>query len=47
MKEVPIAERIWLDASLFPLRLVIFADSLLQISFRRERQQGFDEDRNC
>ncbi len=44
MKEVPVAERIRLDASLFPLRLVILVDSLLHISSRRERQQGFDED---
>ncbi len=46
MKEVHVAERIRLDASLFPLHLVILADSLLQISSRRERQQGVDEDRD-
>ncbi len=40
VKEVPVAERIRLDASLFPLRLVILADSLLQMRFRRERQLG-------
>jgi hypothetical protein len=39
VKEVPVAERIRLDASLFPLHLVKLVDSLLQISFRRERQQ--------
>ncbi len=44
VKEVPMAERIRLDASLFPLRLVILADSLLQISLKRERRQGVDED---
>jgi hypothetical protein len=46
VKEIHVAERIRLDASLFPLRMVILADSLLQISSRRERQQGFDEDRD-
>jgi hypothetical protein len=46
VKEVHVAERIRLDASLFPLHLVILADSLLQISSRRERQQGVDEDRD-
>ncbi len=46
MKEVLVAERIRLDASLFPLRLVILANSLLQISSKRERQQGVDEDRD-
>jgi hypothetical protein len=40
VKEVPVAERIRLDASLFLLRLVILADSLLQMRFRRERQRG-------
>ncbi len=34
----PVAERVRLDASLFPLRLVVLADSLLQMSSRRERQ---------
>ncbi len=46
VKEVLVAERIRLDASLFPLRLVILANSLLQISSKRERQQGVDEDRD-
>jgi hypothetical protein len=48
VKEVHVAERIRLDASLFSLRLVILADSLLQISLKRERerQQGVDEDRD-
>jgi hypothetical protein len=36
VKEMPVAERIRLDASLFPLHLVNLVDSLLQMSFRRE-----------
>ncbi len=42
MKEAHVAERIRLDASLFPLRLVILADSLLQISLKNR-----DEPRAC
>ncbi len=34
----PVAERVRLDASLFPLRLVVLADLLLHMSYRRERQ---------
>jgi hypothetical protein len=38
-----VAERFWLDASLFPLRLVNLVDSLLQMSFRRETVRGLIE----
>ncbi len=45
-KEISVAERFWLDASLFPLRLVNLVESSLQLRFMRQREnKRLDEDR--
>ncbi len=38
-KEISVAEQFWLDACLFPLRLVIIVKSLLQNRFVREKER--------